>query len=47
MRASNRRTRSEVMSWAIITGAVIFASLVATLILAEWIVRRLRPRKDL
>lgn len=35
------------MAWMMITGATIFASLVAALILTEWIVWRGRPRKGL
>jgi hypothetical protein len=35
------------MSWAIPAGAAIFASLIATVLLAEWMVRRQRPRKGL
>ena len=35
------------MSWMTIVGATIFASLIAMLILTEWIVRRGRPGKGL
>ena len=35
------------MAWMMITGATIFASLVAAMILTEWVVWRGRPRKGL
>ena len=35
------------MAWMMVTGGVVFATLVATLMLTEWIVWRGRPRKGL
>ena len=35
------------MSWVMIAGATILASLIAMLTLTEWIVRRARPRRGL
>jgi len=35
------------MAWMMVTGGVVFASLVAALMLAEWMVWRARARKGL